>query len=309
MSLVITGATGGFGGAVVDHLLSAGIDPVTVVATGRHEAGLAALAERGVAVRRTDFSDPTSLEDAFSAGDDVLLVSTTLPAERLENHRRAIEAAAAARVRRIVYTSMVNADSAAMVLADAHRRTEELLRRSGVVHTVLRNGWYLENYTRQLAEVSRSGTLLGAAGDGRVSAVTRSDLAAAAASVMRGEDLDALDGAVLELGSEGFTLTELAETMSEIVGRPVTYRDLDEAELVETMVAAGAPRPRAEVMADSDRGLARGELYTESVDLAGLLGRAPLTRRDALAQAWSSVDRPGSAPVGAPYRQATGASS
>ncbi len=126
------------------------------------------LAQDGVTVRRADFADPSTLEDAFAGADAMLLVSTTTVGKRFDNARNAIDAAARAGVSRIVYTSVVNASTAQMTLADQHRRTEDYLRDSGSASVILRNGWYLENYTDQLPMITHYHTLWGCAHNGLV---------------------------------------------------------------------------------------------------------------------------------------------
>ena len=145
MPIVITGASGHLGRLVVDQLLATGTPPAQIVATGRDVGKLADLAQHGVTVRRADFADPITLEDAFVGADAMLLVSTTTVGERFDNARNAVDAAVRAGVPRIVYTSIVNASTAQMTLADEHRRTEDYLRASGSAFVILRNGWYLEN--------------------------------------------------------------------------------------------------------------------------------------------------------------------
>ncbi|MFJ2960164.1 NAD(P)H-binding protein, partial [Streptomyces sp. NPDC087270] len=170
MSTVITGASGHLGRLVVDQLLAGGTPPAQIVATGRDVDKLADLAHGGVTVRRADFADPFTLDDAFAGADTLLLVSTTTVGERFDNARNAIDAAARAGVSRIVYTSIVNASTARMTLADEHRRTEEYLRASGSEFVILRNGWYLENYTDQLPMITQYRALLGPAPHRLVSA-------------------------------------------------------------------------------------------------------------------------------------------
>lgn len=279
MSLVITGATGQLGRTVVESLLAAGTPADEIIATGRDEAKLGSLAARGVAVRRADLADPASLKAAFDGAGRVLLVSTTTVGERLANHQRAIDAARDAGAEQIVYTSMLNAGTARNQLAQEHLATEQYLRASGVPFVLLRNGWYLENYTGQLPLIRAHGVLLGAAGDGTVSAASRVDHAAAAAAVLTGRGHD---GAVYELGGEAFSLAELAATMSEVLGEAISYRDLPVAEYAQALVGAGLPLELANVLADADAGLQRGELRSDTTDLARLIGRRPTTRREAV---------------------------
>ncbi|MCW2526986.1 MAG: NAD(P)-dependent oxidoreductase [Pseudonocardiales bacterium] len=282
MSIVITGASGHLGRLVVDQLLAAGTPPSQVVATGRDIDKLTDLAHKGVTVRRADFADPITLDDAFKGADVVLLISTTTVQERFDNARNAIDAATRAGVSRIVYTSIVNASTAQMALADAHRRTEDYLRDSGSAFVILRNGWYLENYTDQLPKITQYGALLGSAQDGLVSAASRRDYAAAAAAVLT---QDGHLGATYELGGTPFTLTELAATMSDVLGTPITYQDMSVTDYTSALTAAGLPPELAAAVADADAGLARGELFTTSEDLVKLIGRPATTAREAIQDA------------------------
>ncbi|MEV0784475.1 NAD(P)H-binding protein [Streptomyces sp. NPDC050423] len=282
MSTVITGASGHLGRLIVDQLLAAGMAPEQIVATGRDTGRLADLARNGVTVRRADFADPGTLDDAFAGADAMVLVSTTTVGARFDNARNAIDAARRAGVSRIVYTSILNASTAQMMLADAHRRTEEYLRDSGSPFVILRNGWYLENYTDQLPMITQYQALLGSAHDGRVSAAGRRDLAAAAAAVLT---QDGHLGETYELGGTPFTLTELAATFSDVLGTHIAYRDMPVADYTATLTDAGLPPEMAAAVADADAGLARGELFTERDDLAKLIGRPAITAREAVRNA------------------------
>ncbi len=281
MSLVVTGATGQFGRLVVESLLTRGVPADQIVATGRDTTRLAELATRGVRAVAADYDDVASLEAAFAGADKLLLVSGSEIGQRARQHTNAISAAGAAGVGFVAYTSLVNADTSSLALADEHRATEAALRASGLAHALLRNGWYLENYTGQLATYLQHG-VAGAAGDGRVSAATRQDLADAAAAVLT---TDVADGTILELGGAAFTLTELADTISTASGTPVAYTDLDEATYRSVLVQAGLPEAYAALYADSDRGLSQGDLEVKGDDLATLIGRTPTTLAAAVATA------------------------
>jgi NAD(P)H dehydrogenase (quinone) len=287
MSIVITGASGHLGRLVVDQLIAAGTPPERIVATGRDIDNLADLARGGVTVRRADFSDPSTLDEAFEGADAMVLVSTTTVGERFDNHRNAIDAAGRAGVSRIVYTSLVNASTARMTLADEHRRTEEYLRAGGSEFVILRNGWYLENYTDQLPMITQYHALLGSAQDGLVSAAARGDLAAAAVAVLT---QDGHLGATYELGGTPFTLAELAATISDVLGTPIAYQDMPVADYTAVLTGAGLPAEMAAAVADADAGLARGELFTASDDLVKLIGRPATTAREAVQDAATAIE-------------------
>ena len=287
MTIVVTGATGHLGRLVVEALLARGVPAGQIVATGRRIEALADLQDRGVTVRRADFSDPASLSTAFAGAEKLLLVSSSEVGQRLPQHRNAIAAAKDAGVRLIGYTSITRADTSTLMLAPEHKATEEALAESGVPYVVLRNGWYTENYTGQLDTYLQHG-IVGAAGTGRVSAATRADFAAAAATVLVE---DGHEGAVYELGGEAFTMAELAATVSSATGQDVTYTDLPVEQYAQVLVGAGLPEQVAAAFADGDRGVADGELYVEVTDLEELIGRAPTPLADAVAAA---VTRPAS---------------
>ncbi|GAA5126411.1 SDR family oxidoreductase [Haloechinothrix salitolerans] len=280
MSLVVTGATGHLGRLVVEALLDANVPAERIVAAGRDTAKIADLAERGVAVRAIDYEDPASLRAAFHDAERVLLVSSSELGRRTEQHRNVIEAAQ--HVDLLVYTSIANADRSGLRLAEEHLETEKLLHDARVPVTVLRNGWYLENYTDQLSTYVEHGAVFGSAGDGRVNAATRADYAAAAAAVLT---RDGHAGKVYELGGEAFTMSELAAEVSRATGKDVEYRDLSADEYAKLLAGAGLPEEFAAVLADSDVGIARGDLEVASDDLRTLLGRAPTTLAEAVAAA------------------------
>jgi NAD(P)H dehydrogenase (quinone) len=272
MTLLVTGASGQLGRLVVEALLERGTPAADVVAIARTPDSIADLADRGVQVRRADYTDPASLDAAFVGVDRLLLVSGSEVGQRITQHANVIDAAKRAGVGFVAYTSITRADTTDLLLAAEHRATEELLAASGLPHALLRNSWYLENYTGQLPTVLEHGAVLGAARDGRVSAATRADYAEAAAVVLAGEG-DGHEGAVYELGGDhAFTLGELADTVARVAGREVAYRDLSVADYTAALVAAGLPEGYAAVLADSDRGIAEGALFTDSGDLSRLVG-------------------------------------
>ncbi|TWG94222.1 NAD(P)H dehydrogenase (quinone) [Nocardioides sp. J9] len=278
MSLVVTGATGHLGRLVVESLLARGVPADQVVAVGRDEERLAALADLGVTARRADYDDPAAVAAAVEGAEKVLLVSGSEVGQRVAQHLNVIDAAVAAGVQLLAYTSIPHADTSRLVLAAEHRATEEAIAASGLPHTFLRNSWYLENYTGQLDTYLEHGTVLGSAGDGKVSAATRADFAeAAAAALLIDEPKE-----VYELGGAAFTLTDLAATVTEVTGTPVIYTDVPAEELTKVLVGAGLPEQYAAVIADGDLGLARGELHVDTADLEGLLGRPATSLADAI---------------------------
>jgi NAD(P)H dehydrogenase (quinone) len=278
MSIVVTGATGHLGRLVVESLIERGATPAEVVATGRDPERLAPLADLGVRTAVADYTDSAALDTALEGAGTVLLVSGSEAGQRVAQHANVVAAAARAGVALLGYTSIANADTAQHALVTDHRETERVIRASGVPFTFLRNSWYLENYLPQVPGYLEHG-VVGASGDGRVSAATRADYADAAAAAL----LDpASAGRTYELGGAPFTLAELAETVAAASGREVGHTEVSAEQLTGILVGAGLPRPYAEALTSADLGIARGELEVTSGDLERLIGRTPTSLREAV---------------------------
>lgn len=281
--IIVTAATGHLGQLIVDGLL-AHVPAAQVAVAVRDPAKAGALAARGVAVRHADYAQPATLRAAFTGADTLVFISgSDLNGGRVAQHRAVAAAAVEAGVGRVVYTSILRAERAGSGLAAEHRATEAALAATGVPLTILRNGWYLENYTENLAPALAHGALQGAAGAGRVAAAARRDYAAAAVAVATGGDHA---GKVYELaGDAAFTMAELAATVGELAGKPVAYQDLPEAAYRDALLGFGLPAPVAALLADSDTSIARGDLDVAGDDLRRLIGRPTTTLRAAVAAA------------------------
>ncbi|MBO3085253.1 SDR family oxidoreductase [Cellulomonas fengjieae] len=268
MSVVVTGASGHLGRLVVQHLLAGGMPADQVVAGGRRTERLEDLGTRTATV---DYDDPASLETAFAGAETVLLVSGSEVGQRVAQHGRVIDAAKAAGVRRVVYTSAPHADTTGLVLAPEHKATEELLRASGLAWTVLRNNWYTENYVGTLHQARSTGVILTSAGDGRVASATRDDFAAGAAAVLLGGEHD---GRVYELsGDVAWSFDDLAEAASTVLGVPVVAKRVSSEEHRAILVGAGLDEGTAGFVAALDADIARGDLADATSDLRTLIGR------------------------------------
>jgi len=280
MKYLITGATGHLGRLVVEALLDRDVPAHQIVAVGRAVDRISDLADRGVQVSAVDYDDIESLRRVLGDADRVLLVSGSEVGQRATQHQNVITAAKDSGVDLLVYTSIVRADRTSMALAAEHLATEKALADSGLPHTLLRNGWYLENYTDQLGTVLEHGALTGSAGDGQISAATRADYAEAAAVVLLSDEQA---GRTYELGGDvAFTLAQLAQVVAEAAGRSIEYRDLSVGDYTQALVGAGLPEPYAAILADSDLGIARGDLLVTTGDLSRLLGRPTTTPHDAV---------------------------
>jgi NAD(P)H dehydrogenase (quinone) len=272
----VTGASGQLGRLAIGELLARGVPASDVIAVVRTRGKAADLADRGVQVREADYSRPQTLGAALAGVERLLLISSSVAGQRVAHHTNVIRAAKAAGTSRVVYTSMLNADDTTNPLAREHQDSERALREADVPFTLLRNGWYTENYTDQIGQYLEAGEILGATGNGRISAASRQDYATAAATALRE---DAEGNRTYELGGPAFDLPELARIITEITGTKVTYRDLPVEEYASWLQRAGLDEATAHFVAALDASIAHGDLETNSQDLAQLLGRpaTPLT--------------------------------
>lgn len=271
MTTAVTGATGHLGALVVDGLIERGAAAGDIVAIVRDAAKAQSLSDRGVQVRVANYSDVDALETALVGVDKLLLVSGSDVGQRIAQHANVIDAAEAAGVALIAYTSVLKADTSGISLAVEHLDTEKRLAQSSIPAVFLRNGWYWENYLGSLQQAVDGGVLLGAGGDGKIAAASRADFAAAAVEVLV---TDGHGGKIYELGGdERLTYTELAGVIAEVSGKPVVYKDVAPAEYQGILAGAGLPDAVAEMLASADAGIARGELDTDSGDLQKLIGR------------------------------------
>jgi NAD(P)H dehydrogenase (quinone) len=267
----VTAASGHLGRLVVTGLLDAGVPAGEVVAVVRSPEKVADLAARGVGVRQADYDDAASLVTALQDADRVLLISGSEPGRRVPQHTNVLQAAKAAGVELLAYTSASKADDTPLPLAPEHIATERLIADFGLPAAVLRNNWYLENYDQQIAQAAQTGTLTGSSGSGRIAAATRADYAAAAVAVLTA---DSPVTGVFELGGDdAFTLADLAAAVAAAAGREVTYTDLTPEQHVRSLLDAGLPEGTAHFVVGLDSSIAQGALDTGSTDLSRLIGR------------------------------------
>lgn len=284
--IAVTGATGQLGRLVIDALLTR-VGANEVVALVRDPAKAQDLAAKGVTVRRGDYSQADTLSTALAGVDRLLLISSNELGQRAAQHRAVVDAAKAAGVQFIAYTSLLHADSSVLGLAAEHLDTEAALRESGVPHALLRNGWYSENYAASIPAALEHGAVLGSAQDGKIASASRADYALAAAVVLT---TDGQDGKVYELaGDAAYTLTQFAENIASQSGKAVVYNDLPEQAYKEALLGFGLPEGIASLLADSDAGAAKGALFDDSKVLSQLIGRPTTPISETVRQALSAA--------------------
>lgn len=277
--IAITGATGQLGQHVIESLLIT-VPASQIVAIVRNPAKATALSQQGITVRQADYSDEAAFTTALQGIDKLLLISSSEVGQRAPQHRNVINAAKAAHVKFIAYTSLLHADTSPLGLADEHVATEQMLAESGIAHALLRNGWYTENYLASAPAALEHGVFIGAAGEGKIASATRADYAAAAARVIS-EDGHA--GKTYELaGDAGWTQSQLAAELAKQSGKKVVYQNLSEADFAAALKSLGLPAGLADMLADSDTGASKGGLFDDSHTLSKLIGRPTTSLADSV---------------------------
>jgi NAD(P)H dehydrogenase (quinone) len=266
MIVAVTGATGHLGRLVVQNLKSK-VPAANLVALVRTPAKAAGL---GIPAREADYTRPATLEKALAGIDTLLLISSNEIGQRAVQHHNILEAAKKTAVNRIVYTSLLHADTSPLTLAPEHRDTEAELRASGIPFTILRNGWYTENYTGSIGGALAGGAFIGSAGSGKISSAPRADFADAAVVALTSEDHA---GKVYELaGDTAYTLTELAAEISRQSGKTIPYKDLPEADYAAALAGFGLTAAFAQAVAGWDTAAANGALFDDGHQLSQLIG-------------------------------------
>ena len=279
MKIGVTGATGQLGHLVVEQL-KAKVSADSIVALVRTPEKAA---ELGVEARAFDYTKPEGLVASLKGIDKLLLISGNEIGQRLPQHKAVIEAAKQVGVKLFVYTSLLHADTSTLGLAGEHLSTENILKASGLTYTILRNGWYTENYTGSAKGAIGAGAFIGAAGDGKIASAARADYAEAAAVVLAGAGHE---NKIYELsGDTAYTLTELAAEISRQTGKTIPYNNLTEAEYAGILKSFGLPEGLAQMLDDSDTGASKGGLFDDSKVLSKLIGRPTTPLAKVLADA------------------------
>ena len=275
-AIAVTGASGKLGGATLRHLLQRGAAPQSLVAVVRDPNKVADFAAQGIQVRRGDYTDPQSLESAFRGAEKLLFISSTaLGEERLLHHRNVVNAARAANVGHILYTSVIKPSADARFAASpGHFHTEALIRDTGIAHTFFRNNLYLDLIPFIFAEALQTGSLAHNGGEARIGFVARDDIAEALATVLvRGEHANH-EYPITAVAP--YSLNEVAGALSKASDKSVTYKAISSEEFRKTLETKGLPAPVIAMTVALGEAIRAGEFDAGSTELKRLLGREPL---------------------------------
>jgi NAD(P)H dehydrogenase (quinone) len=283
MKIAITGASGQLGRLIIERL-RAKVPASDIVALVRTPSKAADL---GVEVREADYTRPDTLDKALAGVNTLLMISGSEIGQRVAQHRNIIDAAKNAGVKHVVYTSVLHGERSTLSLAPEHVETEALLKASGLTITLLRNGWYTENYTASVGPAVANGAFIGSAGQGKIASAARADFADAAVSVLT---TAGHEGKTYELaGDSAYTLAELAAEISRQTGKDIPYKDLAPADYTAALTAAGLPAPWPEALPSFDVEAAKGALFDDSRELSKLIGRPTTSLKDSVAAALKQV--------------------
>ena len=282
-TIALTGSTGQLGRLALPALQRR-LPDATIIALARDPSRAADL---GVQVRQADYTRPDTLGPALAGVDLLILISSGDFNDRAAQHRNVIDAAGQAGVGRILYTSILKGDASPLLIAQDHIATEAALKASGIAHSILRNGWYTENYTGALGAALAHGAMIGSAGDGRLSIATRADFAEAIAAVAA----DPGDGnRTYELaGDEAHSLAQIAAEVARQSGKAIVYNDLPAEAYADALRGFGLPEAIARVIADADVQASNGALRDDSRTLSTLIGRPTTPLSTAVADALAAL--------------------
>ena len=283
MKIAVTGATGQLGRLAI-AALKARVPADQIVALVRNPA---AAADLGVSARLADYQKPETLTPALAGVDVLVLISSSDFNDRAGQHARVISAAKAAGVGRIIYTSILKGDASPLMLAQDHIATEAALKASGEPYTILRNGWYTENYTGSLGGALAAGAMIGSFGTGRIATAARADYAEAIAVTAA---TDGHVGKIYELaGDEGYTMADMAAEVSRQTGKTIPYNSLPQDVYQGILQSFGLPEDLCVALADSDAKGAEGYLFDDSKTLSKLIGRPTTPMAKTVADALAAL--------------------
>ena len=272
----ITAATSHYGSATIRHLLDEGIRPDQIVALGRNQSKLDELAahNQGIEIRTLDYAaDTDTIAQALAGIDRLLFVPTAETSGRVEENQRVIRAAEKAQVQDLLYVSFIGATEFPNdPLTPDHAATEALLDTSPLNTLSARSGFYSDNTLRSAHDFATGGVFPSTAQDGKISAVSREDLAEAAAKVLAS---DAIPTGVQTWAGPALTKREMAAALSDAHATTITYLELDPEAYTQGMVDSGMPQPVAEMFTQVDIATRDGALYSEDTSLEQILGRKP----------------------------------
>lgn len=279
MKILLTGATGHFGGKVVEALLKK-VSADKIAVSVRNPEKAKHLADQGIEVRQGDFDKPETLDSAFKGVDRLLIVSTNGDNEtRIRQHKNAVEAAKRAGVKYIAYTSVANAAESELFLAIVHKTTEEAIKATGIPYTFLRNNWYLENEKSSIKSALAGAPWLTSAKTGKVGWALRQEYAEAAATALAEQGHE---NKIYELSGKPLSQEEIVKIVEKLSGKNIEIKYVNDEEYTEIIKGAGVPEAIIPMLVSIQQDIRKGTLDVESDDFTKLLGRPATSVEDGI---------------------------
>ena len=289
--ILVTGATGHFGGATINFLLEKGVEAKRISALVRNKQSVDEFKKKGVKTLIGDYNSYNSLATAFVGVEKLLLVSGSDLMNRTAQHLNVINAAKEAGVKHIIYTSFQrrneSENSPLGIVAQSHIQTEKSLKESGIDYTILKNNLYMDFLPGFIGEkVAETGVIFVPAENGKVSAVLRSEMAEATANILAtdshiGKEYDFTN-------TTAVTYHDIAKTVSEAIEKPINYISPSVEEYGKTLASHGVPAEVIGIFSSFAVAQAQGELDIESTDLEKLLGRRPTSVQEFLSKLYTT---------------------
>ncbi|PQA53417.1 SDR family oxidoreductase [Siphonobacter curvatus] len=278
--ILVTGATGGLGHQTIDFLLTT--TPAAEIAALVRDVNKATdLVDRGVHVRQADYFDYPALVQAFQDVDKVLLVSAVAFTDRVRQHRNVIDAAKEAGVKHLFYTSIQRSTNFVLQeVTESDLATEAYLKASGLVYTILKNGYYFEGLEYLIGSEVPDTEIRFAAGEGKIAFVKRTELAAATAALLTSGGHENQEYTLA--GSEAYSFHDIARELSALAGRSITYKNIELETYIAQKVAAGFPEVVANFLAQWGAATQHGMLAGTDDTVERLLGHKPTSLREYL---------------------------
>jgi NAD(P)H dehydrogenase (quinone) len=275
--ILVTGATGHFGNAALQTLLKKGIPASKITALVRDEKKAGDLKNQGITVKTGNYDDYESLEKAFEGVDKLLFISSNDPEHGLDQHKNVLNAAKKNNVGHIVYTSQETRNgkhTSIPFVIGIHKATADLIINSGITYTILNNTLYADSIDKFIGENYLETGIFFPAGDGKIPFMPRAEMAEAAAEVLAGTGHEHKIYSIA--GEKAYSFDDIAELLSAIKGKKITYHKPDANTFIDTVVNAGVPKELASFLGSFGDGMANGEFDTQRSDVKHLIGRKPM---------------------------------
>ena len=281
MQILVTGSTGNIGSSVIETLLK-NIPAQNISALVREEKKTSEIKAKGINVFQGDYDNISSLENAMSNIDTVLLISAGDQGDRMQQHRNVIDTAKKSGVENIAYTSraMRNRETLAHQLMEEHFLTEDYIKASGLNYTIFRNTLYMDVLPLFVSKKVFETGIYQPAGDGKVAFALRKEMGEAMANVLSNEDCE--NKIYKFTNNEAYSFYDIARALTALSVKEIKYHPVDISTFQERMRPTGIPEPMLQKVVEFNTDIKNGQEDEITNDLENKLGRKPTTLKEGL---------------------------